>query len=48
MDVAEEHDGCDTYITGINFWSYAQYDECGNEVGSKIDLTVSRGENGVE
>jgi hypothetical protein len=48
IDAAEEQRGCDLYVTGISFWSFAQCDDAGNEVGGKIDFTVCRRENGEE
>ena len=46
MSVVEESDNWSA--TGINFWSYTQHDGEGNEIGSMIDLTVGRWENGEE
>jgi hypothetical protein len=48
IDATEEQHGYDLYVTGISFWSNAQYDDAGNEVGGKIDFTVPRRENGEE
>ena len=48
MSVVEECSGYNWSATGINFWSYTQHDGEGNEIGSMIDLTVGRSENGEE
>lgn len=33
---------------GINFWSYTQYDDKGNEISDMIDLTVGKSVDGWE
>jgi hypothetical protein len=36
------------YVDGVNFFSYTQYDEDGNEIAAMIDLTLGTWENGEE
>lgn len=46
MSVEEETRGYETYATGVNFFSYTQWDEAGNIIGDSIDFKVGRWENG--
>jgi hypothetical protein len=48
MSVEEERGSYDTVATGINFYSYTQFDGEGSVLGEIIDLTVGKWCDGKE
>jgi len=46
MEVQEDTSGYQSYATGVNFFSYTQYDDDGNVTRDCIDVNVGKMENG--